>query len=266
MLLAQLEHIPEVEAGKRLAIDYNCRDSSTQKVLVVRNQYEAPGATTDELWPAFAKFCNELVDGYLLPLLRKLRLFKECAITMPREFHYRLDDGIGQPIIMRGHSLPHHGVQFILDDSEIDAIEVFLRGTTLPEKDSFVGLAFHHFELSYETSHSNVSFILLMIALEVLLSPADKSELRYRISRNAAVLLGKSRDDARKIFGEVRHMYDKRSQLVHTGSGNLGTETDINPLREYVRRIIRKLNALTLSKDKLLDELNTLGFGEGLSE
>jgi hypothetical protein len=50
------------------------------------------------------------------------------------------------------------------------------------------------FELSYRTHDSGLKSLSLMTAMEVLLYPHNRDELKYRISRNAGVLLGQDLD------------------------------------------------------------------------
>jgi len=102
-------------------------------------------------------------------------------------------------------------------------------------------------------------FWALIVSLETLLNPG-KHEVRYRISRNAAVLLGKNREDSKKIFSEVRELYDKRSVIVHTGKSDIIKKEDLSKLRYYVRDSMKKL--YKMDKDEILGMLNLYGFGE----
>jgi hypothetical protein len=100
-----------------------------------------------------------------------------------------------------------------------------------------------------------------MISLETMLNPADR-ELRYRVSRNAAVLLGRDREDSKRVFKEVKVLYDKRSKLVHTGNNKLISQEDVLRLRDCVRKSIKQILAMNKNKDQLLEMLNSSGFGE----
>jgi len=86
--------------------------------------------------------------------------------------------------------------------------------------------------------------------------------LRYRISRNTAVLLGKDKDDSERIFSEIRDLYDKRSKIVHTGKSGIINDKDLLKLRYYVRGSIKEINKIGKNKNGLLDMLNSCGFGE----
>jgi hypothetical protein len=73
----------------------------------------------------------------------------------------------------------------------------------------------------YEGHHKRTSaedqLIDLVIALEALFSPKEKTELRFRISHRAALLLGDAPDARRSIGQFLRKVYDGRSALVHEG-------------------------------------------------
>ena len=138
----------------------------------------------------------------------------------------------------------------------------FIRGTKLPFTESFLQLAFENFELSYQTHNINLSFLSLMISLETLLHPGDQGELSYRISRNAAVLLGNDKEDSIEIQGNVKELYRKRSAIVHTGKSNSMNEEDLLKLRHCVRASIKEINKIGRSKKEILDLLNSRGFDE----
>jgi hypothetical protein len=122
----------------------------------------------------------------------------------------------------------------------------------------------------YEASHDRMAvserLIALAIAIEALFSPSDQGELRYRISQNAAMLLGRSFDERMPIFESVRKMYDLRSKLVHGSydvakyrNGELASEDLLREWGSYLRRSILAYVILLLrdynSKKQILDLL-----------
>lgn len=100
-----------------------------------------------------------------------------------------------------------------------------------------------------------------MVSIETLLNPGEH-ELTYRISRNAAVLLGKEKEDSKMIFSEIKDLYNKRSKIVHAGNSNIINNEDLLKLRHYVRESIKEINKIGKNKNYLLDMLNSCGFGE----
>jgi len=150
---------------------------------------------------------------------------------------------------------------YTLEKSEIPDLQGFIQNTKLPFKEPFLQLAFENFELSYQIHNINLSFLSLMISLEPLFNPGSQ-ELRYRISRNTAVLLGKENEDSKMIFSEIKDLYDKRSNIVHAGKSNIINNEDLLKLRHYVRESIKEINKMCKSKSELLDLLNSCGFGD----
>jgi hypothetical protein len=133
----------------------------------------------------------------------------------------------------------------------------FLR-IRLPFRREFLQLALENFELSYDVVRPPLSFLSLMISLETLLNPSDH-EIRHRISRNAAVLMGKNLDESKRISSELRELYDKRSTLVHTGKANISTE-DVRKARNYTRESIKTIHRIDRDKNEVMELLDSTGY------
>ena len=194
--------------------------------------------------------------------LRLLRLFKEGNISLEFSCIYHLKDS--QPSVFglcREWPIADK-TKFHLEDNEISDAQCFIETTRIPFKEKYLQLAFDSFELSYESHNAALSFLSLMIAMEVMLNRSKQDELRYAISRNAAVLLGKDKDDSERVFKEVRMLYDKRSKLVHEGSANEISSKDVLLLRHYVREAIKEMQSISKDPKKIRDILNTCGFGQ----
>ena len=131
-----------------------------------------------------------------------------------------------------------------------------IQNTKLPFKESFLQLAFENFELSYLTPTSNLTFLSLMICMEILFKPPDRRSFSEKIYKNSAVLLGKDLTESNTIFNNIKNLYDKRSELVHTGISTINTE-DVLMLRNYVRKSIRDINLKDKNKNDLLEFLNS---------
>jgi hypothetical protein len=101
-----------------------------------------------------------------------------------------------------------------------------------------------------------------MIATEVLFNDGSY-ELKYRITRGMAVLLGTNKNECHEIYSNMKKLYDKRSGLVHTGKAAIST-TDVILLRHYLRNSIKELLRLRLSKTELSKKLMENGFGQRL--
>lgn len=260
-LIASLEKSSDKEVYKEL-IKY-CHFSES-KLFFSSNSF---GSSTkiDGIGASFSpeiyKFDNDEVYGYLKPTIQLMRLFREGNICMPLAYYFFMDYNIPQLVMSEGTNLYISPESYTLEDSEIPDLQKFILNTKLPFNKSFLQLAFENFELSYQTHNQNISFLSLMISLETLLSPGS-SELTYRISRNAAVLLGKEKDESEVIFSDIKKLYKLRSEIVHGGKSNVIHIEDLLKLRHYIRESIKEINKVGKSKDELLDVLNSCGFGD----
>ncbi|MGB2864513.1 MAG: hypothetical protein WBC05_14390 [Sedimentisphaerales bacterium] len=193
--------------------------------------------------------------------LRLLRLFKEGNILMRYSLYYYFKESIPQTAqIGREYPLTDRTL-FHLSDDEYTQAEAFINDTKIPFQHSFLQLAFDSFEQSYDTYNRGLAFLSLMISMEVLFGWG--SELQYRISRNAAVLLGKDEDESQKIFEDMKKLYKKRSGIAHGGQdGKQKNSEDFLRLRDYVRESIKSTYKLDLDREALLDILTRSGFGQ----
>ena len=260
--IMDVNRVPQMEAGRTLFMQYRCLNSQEKQVYVIDKSIEVdvnPGET--EFFNIMARFDNKFVHGYLDPTFRLMRLFKEGDLRIPLTYQYIIKNGKPSSFMSSSSGKSVSRELFHLESSELRNLYNFLEDTTLPFNRDFLQLAFENFERSYEISNIGLAFLTLMISLETLLNPG-KSELRYRISRNAAVLLGTNKDESKKIFSEIKKLYVKRSKVVHTGKTNIIKRDDLLRLCHYVRESIKKMYVLKRGKDKILDLLNSCGFGE----
>lgn len=265
-LISIFEGLPPMEIGRKLFMDFHCL--SDKKLYYIGNSFECEiemdeeGFITNPFPSEFVKFNNNLVNDYLNPVIRLTRLFKEGNICLPLEYYYFIDNNTPKRFMSKfSGSYISSEELYALENSEIDNLQKFIQNTKLPFKESFLQLAFENFELSYQIQNINLSFLSLMISLETLFNPGLQ-ELRYRISRNTAAILGKDKDDSKRIFSELKDLYDKRSKIVHEGKSNIINKEDLLKLRGYVRESIKEINKIGKNKDNLLDMLNSCGFGE----
>ena len=263
-LVSALEGLPYREIGNKLFFEFPCLNSSERKFYFISNSFESIDESGIEMLNAVAEFENKFLHGYLDPTIRLMRLFKEGNICMPLIYYYFIDNSIPRAFKISGtHLYISPEPKYTLEESEVSELDKFIRNTKLPFTESFLQLAFETFELSYQTHNINLSFLSLMISLEILFHPkSDRRKISDRISRNAAVLLGKDKKDSNEIYSKVKELYDKRSAIVHTGESNIINTEDLLKLRHYVRESIKEINKIGKSKDEVLDLLDSLGFGE----
>lgn len=195
---------------------------------------------------------------YSIELLRKINLFKKGNVCIPISFDYIIN---GDQLILRssGQSLSNEAIElFSLEIGEEKKLQEFINKINLPDGDSYVGLALQNFELSYKNPHIGLSFITSVMALEVLFDAGA-----HKVARNVAVLLGRDLNESKKIFGDIKELHNKRSELVHSGKHNKVTKEDHSALKNYVRKSLVRLIELKMPKEQLIEQLNILGFGHG---
>jgi len=204
---------------------------------------------------------SEKIKHEIRNKIRLLRLFKEGNIFLQSLCLYHIKGTIPKVISSIDEWPIIDKTIFKLADNEVSQVELFVNEIKIPFPQKFLQLAFDSFEWSYGTDNLGLAFLSLMISLESMLN-IDKYELRYRTSRNAAILLGENQEKAEQIFKEIRNLYDKRSALVHTGDPRAINLPEVLMLRDYVRKAIKEINNTGYnSKDGLISKLNSCGFG-----
>jgi len=244
-------------ASKRSVIDRLIRNhispDDEDNLYTLNNSFISSLASKEEYHSTFDSFGKK--TSRLTLLFQKMRLFKEGNICFPLDYIYSEKDFITYQ--------SSYGTQFItseiyhLDPSEIPILNSF----KIPFKDNLLKFAFKNFELSYPIHDTNLRFLSLMNAIEVLFHPSREGELRYRISRNLAILLGKDKEESQDYFNKMRILYDKRSDIVHRGNAEI-TPEDLLNLRHYVRESIKIFLKLDKNKDEILNSLTSRGFGD----
>jgi len=192
--------------------------------------------------------------------IRLLRLYTGGDIRVPIRYScFEFNGEWRRFVTMESHKLISFN-KFHLKEEDLDAI-IDLFKFKLPFKVKEINLAFDNYEDSFETDNRSLSFLSLMMAMESLFN-LGRGELRYRISRNCAVLLGKDLDDSIEIFKDIKEIYDTRSDLVHSGVSKKLNDDMVFRLKKYVRHSIIAMLYLNESKKVILAKLNLLGFGE----
>ncbi|MBA3647277.1 MAG: hypothetical protein H0W62_01810 [Chitinophagales bacterium] len=150
---------------------------------------------------------------------------------------------------------------------QIDEVNIFLKlYKERKPKLKYVQLALSFYESSWRVQSYDytLSFVSLCIALEGIVQGSE--QVSYKLRRNIAVLCGGKYDQSVLILGNVKKIYDTRSDIVHSN-------VDRNPyarLNQYydytkaiVSRMIIEMILHNLSDLKTLDtRLGELGFGD----
>lgn len=138
----------------------------------------------------------------------------------------------------------------------------FIVNNKLPLSPDYLQTALEHWEEAGRATQPHIEFISLMVSLETLFN-VGAQDIRYRVSRSVAVLLGHTPEDADKIFEFVQKAYTMRSNLVHSGRAKGLENFEFWRLQRLVQRAILRLNDLKMSKDEFSLRLTRLGFGQG---
>lgn len=249
-----------------LLLNYPSIITASGALIVIKNSYEIEVENNqmqtrcfNQYWDNY--FMNVLVGEYLRSKLKLMRLFKEGNITIPVAYYYT---GCGPDSKLNYSSYTSNqvliGPILKIEDNEKNELQQYINGTELPFKQPHLDLAHQNYDLSYDIINKNLAFLSLMISMECLYNPSD-SELRYRVSRNAAVLLGRKLNSD-IVFKDIKRLYDIRSNIVHTGETKSNLDNDLQTLRHYVRESIKIMNEIGKSKDEILNTLNRNGFSE----
>lgn len=223
-----------------------CQNYSEKKYYFISN-------SSDDI-TVLSKLSNE----YLLSLIRIMRIFKEGDIRIALWCYCDMSQSTPQLQAMDCSPAYLSSEPYRLTNNELPELGKFIQTTKLPFEKSYLNLAFNNFELSYEVENISLSFLLLMIGLEILFNPGG-NKLQRRLSKNTAILLGKDSADSDSIYKKVSDLYKKRSKLVHHGEvGDINKE-DLLKLRSYIRDSIKKINQMNKDKKELLGILNLQG-------
>lgn len=235
--------------------------------VVIKDYDDFPNAPADERDLAqFSKYIDLTSEfqnregKFLDDKMTKLRLCAEGTISKCIEFFYA--DKMGRLEMDFSSEQMHFCTNrlFKVKRSHAASINTFLGTPLLAPRHAYMRFALENFSQSYSVTTIELEFITLMIVLEALFNDG-KQELRHKISRGCAVLLGRTKTVARQVHKDIKYLYDKRSVLVHTGDISVVTEADVLLLKGYARSSLRRVIELNLPKQELANTLIEAGFG-----
>ncbi len=193
--------------------------------------------------------------------IRKLRLCAPGSIKVCVEFFY---SGDGEMQASTEEGLHCTNRLFKVRKADLPGIKRLLKEPPLVGTQKYLAFALDNYNQSYRVAQRPLEFISLMLAFEAIFNDG-KQELRNKVARGCAVLLGRSKDESRRVFKDVKDLYDKRSVLVHTGDVSKIREAEIQMLHSYVRRSLAQAVTLNLPKEKFSVLLQEAGFGQRFS-
>lgn len=226
-------------------------------VFVVRKSFEiepmdAETRSEPASSPAVKDFLNNEYRDYLDSVLKRLRLFKEGAISIPAKYCYYLEDGVPRLIAYDLNlSMKQGGPRYLLDGPEVLELKELMTGFRLPFEDPILSLAHQFFEESYRVDDARLSFLMSMMGLEVLVTSVGKDP-SDSLPERASAHLGKSVEEQERMREHIEHLFSEKSRIL-SGSGQ-GTSDRVeveNALlaRDCLRRLIvtEALQSVTVS-------------------
>lgn len=267
-VLQELDDLPEHETISRVADQYYATDDQDEYAYVITGEftveqrefhYPEGGLPLDSSWWGR----QERITRHIGERLQVMRLFAEGNVDVPAIYFYEENNGTIEFHASQTRVAQVRYNPFQVSRNDVPRLQAFLNHWQLPFAQDYIQLAFDNYDESYSAHSDKTAFLLLMIALEVLFNQGAH-ELRYRISRGVAVLIGQTESEAKELFGEVRGLYDTRSQLVHTGTAKDFGSGRVLRLRAIVRHCVKCAAQLGISKDDLSDLLTRSGFGSDL--
>jgi hypothetical protein len=212
---------------------------------------------------SFLKLHHELEsqDKRLDEQIRLLSLYFSAATTMPVRYWFSLADG-RREMMSSSEGRAEKGERAAPTYQEALKVNAFLSKHSFEKRAEFIQIALDHWGHSHDTIPRHMQLLSLVTALEVLLNPAQ-TELKHRVTRAAAVLIGTTKEDSRDIYSGLSKIYDVRSQIVHTGQLKSLQKVHFWQLRWWLSRAILAVMDLGLPKDQMCAALVELGFGQG---
>jgi len=138
--------------------------------------------------------------NYIYRVIRLMKLFKEGNVSLSDSYLYYAEKGSLKLLKKSINSQEIFENPYKIEEHEITDLQNFIQTTNLHIEEKFLKLSIKNFELSYTIFNHHMYFLSLMNGLEGLLHPAGQGEIRYKISRYVAVLLGKDKRDSENIF------------------------------------------------------------------
>lgn len=272
-IYTDLTELPEVEAWIKLDTEWGYGKAGRtiyrlESVLVITKhlpEYPKPHFSKkfDENFQAKFLETNRIesmVMQLAMDKLTKLRLFDDGSITLCYEAFYNYENGSYEMYASKEESLFGKNKVYKVKKNSIPSINQILRSKPILTKHKYINFALENFSESYRVAHAYLAFVSLMMSMEALFNDG-KYELRNKVSRGCAVLLGKTIKSSRKIFSDLKKLYDLRSTLVHTGDTTKIDVEDLLLLRSYVRQSLLRVIELDMTKQELSVQLSENGFG-----
>jgi hypothetical protein len=157
-------------------------------------------------------------------VLHALRVFKEGRVSIPGVLNFSIDWPLQSStrFTFANPGLMPWANKYSLSEDEANAFQGFWTHFRRATSKAVLANAVRRFSDASERGRPDDQLVDLMIAAESLFlggedSPADRGELRYRLSLRAAVFIDSTDYSRREVFDYMKRAYDARSAIVHGG-------------------------------------------------
>lgn len=114
------------------------------------------------------------------------------------------------------------------------------------KKNRDINRAIQFYQSSFQINDDLMSFLAMIIALEVIVP--GKEQVTFRFRRSLGILIGRDRANAERIMKNASLLYDYRSSLVH-GSEIKGSEATFDVYYRYARDLSARMIIEMLAHD-----------------
>lgn len=195
------------------------------------------------------------------PIITAFRLFKLSKIGMAYPLSFNQAGGcIGNTIYdYHNQNYIKEVPLFSLSEGEQEKFNEFLEIVSKLQTDHIKQMI-QLFHEAYRNHNHCIAFIMRVTVLEMLIDGHDA--LSYRLSRNTAVLLGRTREESQEIYDNCKKIYSARSTFLHDGkTDKITSEFQLLAL-DYSRRVIANLICVGKDIKEVRQTLEVCGFGE----
>jgi hypothetical protein len=167
--------------------------------------------------------------------------------------------------VYRFNSVKIEQDQFRIEGIDVDELNRFItQFMDYLSKKTELSRAIQFYQSSYQINDDLMSFLALMIAMEVIVP--GKEQLAFRFRRSLAILIGRDRVEAERIMKNANILYGYRSSIVHA-SRIKGTEETFELYYRYARNLAARMIIETLEHgfkniQELDNEANLSGPGD----
>jgi len=188
-------------------------------------------------------------------LLLQLRLFKIGEIRYSQFFHITSET---RQIGLRKNEIAIGSAgDFTLNDEEAEMLSKKI--VAKYEYNSLTELAIKNFNVVYDLPDGRIRFITLMTCLESLFN-LGKDQIAHTIARHLSIIISTDKSQFNTNYTRIKKLYNMRNSIVHGGEYKGDIIQDYLDLSNKVRAAINYCNVDGLTKEKLFEDLNSIGF------